>query len=81
MANDDNREEGAALGSHRAAIDAIDRDLLRLLNERAAHAKAIGALKTGAAYRPEREAQGSEAMKLPKCCVTALWLKVPGGPR
>ena len=57
MANDDNREEGAALGSHRAAIDAIDRDLLRLLNERAAHAKAIGALKTGAAYRPEREAQ------------------------
>ena len=57
MAKNDNREEDAALGSHRAAIDAIDRDLLRLLNERAARAKAIGALKSGAAYRPERETQ------------------------
>jgi chorismate mutase/prephenate dehydratase len=46
------------LGRHRAAIDALDREILARLNERAAHAKAIGALKAGsAAYRPEREAQ------------------------
>ena len=43
---------------HRNAIDAIDRQILTLLNERATHARAIGALKgTGAVYRPEREAQ------------------------
>lgn len=42
----------------RAAIDALDRELLRLLNERALHAKHIGMIKAGAAaYRPEREAQ------------------------
>src|SRR5439155_13655457 len=46
------------LNRRRAAIDALDRELLRLLNERAAHAKHIGALKAGAAaYRPEREGQ------------------------
>ncbi len=45
---------------HRDAIDALDRGMLERLNERAAHAKAIGALKAGSggpAYRPEREAQ------------------------
>src|SRR5262249_27340886 len=57
MANDDNRDEEASLARHREAIDAVDRDLLRLLSERAAHAKAIGALTAGAVYRPEREAQ------------------------
>jgi len=57
MANEDKRDEDAALRRHRDAIDALDRNLLRLLNERAAHAKAIGALKSGPAYRPEREAQ------------------------
>jgi len=47
-----------ALAQHRAAIDALDREILERLNARAAHAKAIGALKAGAlAYRPEREAQ------------------------
>jgi len=46
------------LALHRAAIDKIDQELLAALNARAAHAKAIGALKAGgAAYRPEREAQ------------------------
>ena len=35
-----------------------DRQILTLLNQRAAHAKAIGELKgTGVVYRPEREAQ------------------------
>jgi chorismate mutase/prephenate dehydratase len=42
----------------RDTIDALDRELLKLLNERARQAQAIGALKgSGAAYRPEREAQ------------------------
>ena len=45
---------------HREAIDALDREILGRLSERAMHAKAIGALKadTGSpAWRPEREAQ------------------------
>jgi chorismate mutase/prephenate dehydratase len=45
------------LQRHRARIDAIDDEMLRLLNERAQHAQAIGALKNGPIYRPEREAQ------------------------
>jgi chorismate mutase-like protein len=53
----DKRDDDALLERHRAAIDALDRELLRLLSERAAHARSIGALKTGEAYRPEREAQ------------------------
>jgi chorismate mutase / prephenate dehydratase len=52
----DDRE--AALARHRAAIDALDDEVLARLNARAAHAQAIGALKAGgAAYRPEREAR------------------------
>ncbi|MGH8801499.1 MAG: prephenate dehydratase, partial [Casimicrobiaceae bacterium] len=45
---------------HRDAIDVIDREVLARLNERASHARAIGALKAdsgGPAWRPEREAQ------------------------
>lgn len=43
---------------HRQAIDAIDAEILTLLNRRATHAHAIGTLKgTGVVYRPEREAQ------------------------
>jgi chorismate mutase/prephenate dehydratase len=58
MAGSDARE--SALARHREAIDALDREILAKLNERAAHAKAIGAVKAGGggtAYRPEREAQ------------------------
>jgi chorismate mutase/prephenate dehydratase len=52
------------LQSCRDAIDAIDRELLRLLNERARQAQAIGALKgDGDAYRPEREAQVLRALQ------------------
>ena len=50
----------ARLRVHREAIDALDREILLRLNERAMHAKAIGALKAGsggAVYRPDREAQ------------------------
>lgn len=44
--------------NHRAAIDALDDRIAALLNERAAHAAAIGKLKAnGDAYRPEREAE------------------------
>lgn len=52
MSNDD-------IASRRAAIDAIDRELVRLVNERAGHAQAIGHLKGkgGIVYRPEREAE------------------------
>jgi chorismate mutase/prephenate dehydratase len=41
----------------REGIDAIDREVLRLINERAQLARRIGALKQGNVYRPEREAQ------------------------
>src|SRR5205809_2124633 len=57
MADDQDRNDGAELQRRRAAIDALDRELLRLISERARHAQAIGALKNGPAYRPEREAQ------------------------
>jgi chorismate mutase/prephenate dehydratase len=46
------------LDDHRKAIDALDREILERLNERAKHAQAIGRIKGGAlAYRPERETQ------------------------
>jgi chorismate mutase/prephenate dehydratase len=57
MANDNNHHDQGELKGHRAAIDALDRELLRLISERAGHAQAIGVLKVGPAYRPEREAQ------------------------
>jgi chorismate mutase/prephenate dehydratase len=45
------------IGRRRKEIDAIDQRIVALLNERAAHALAIGKLKGDAtAYRPEREA-------------------------
>jgi chorismate mutase/prephenate dehydratase len=51
-------DRDAELARHRAAIDALDREILARLNARAAHAQAIGELKAGGvAYRPEREAQ------------------------
>lgn len=45
------------LSQHRTSIDAIDDEMLQLVNRRAEHAQAIGALKNGSVYRPEREAQ------------------------
>ncbi len=46
------------LKQHRDKIDAIDDEILRLVNERARLARAIGELKeNGVIYRPEREAQ------------------------
>jgi len=46
------------IAKHRAAIDALDAELVRLVNERAGHARQIGQLKgDGPVYRPEREAE------------------------
>jgi chorismate mutase/prephenate dehydratase len=49
--------EPAELERLRQAIDRVDDRLLETLNERARLARAIGTLKVGQAYRPEREAQ------------------------
>ena len=71
------------INRRRDAIDALDRELLRLLNERAAHAKIIGTLKGDtAAYRPEREAQVLRAMRaenpgpLPDGAVTSVFRQI-----
>src|SRR5450755_3527119 len=71
------------INRRRDAIDAIDRELLRLLNERAAHAKVIGSLKGDtAAYRPEREAQVLRAIQadnrgpLPDGAVTSVFRQI-----
>lgn len=47
----------------RDQIDAIDADLLRLLNERAKLAQAVGHIKNGQIYRAEREAQVLQRLK------------------
>ena len=41
----------------RESIDRVDERILEALNERARLARAVGSLKVGQAYRPEREAQ------------------------
>ena len=53
----DERDDSEELKRRRAAIDALDREILRIVSDRARHAQAIGSLKSGPAYRPEREAQ------------------------
>src|SRR3954447_26054037 len=52
-------DNSSALSLHRQAIDALDRELIALLNRRAIEAQAIGHLKGPdvSYYRPEREAQ------------------------
>jgi chorismate mutase/prephenate dehydratase len=47
----------AELDRLRGEIDRLDQSILAALNERAKLARAIGTLKVGQAYRPEREAQ------------------------
>ncbi|MCO5125068.1 MAG: chorismate mutase, partial [Rhizobacter sp.] len=57
---------GPTLQSLRAGIDALDLKLLALLNERAALALAVGALKKAegsVVFRPEREAQVIDGLK------------------
>ena len=46
------------IARRRAAIDALDAEIVRLVNERAGHAREIGRLKgDGPVYRPERESE------------------------
>ncbi len=45
------------LSKLRIEIDALDEEILRNLNARAALARKVGSLKVGQAYRPEREAE------------------------
>ena len=54
MSKPDEKEE---LSKLRDGIDAIDSEVLRLINERAKIAHRIGEIKQGVIYRPEREAQ------------------------
>jgi len=49
--------DSAELERLRQAIDRVDDRILEAINERAKLARAIGTLKVGQAYRPEREAQ------------------------
>ena len=60
------------LARHRAAIDALDREILERLNARAAHAEAIGALKGAAAAWRTAPARGPGAH--------ALTVRRPRGP-
>ncbi|MDO9049942.1 MAG: prephenate dehydratase [Methylotenera sp.] len=53
-----NQQTPNQLKQHRDQIDAIDEQILQLVNARANHARHIGELKDdGVIYRPEREAQ------------------------
>ena len=59
-------EPAAPLQTLRAQIDALDRDLLALLNRRAALAIQVGEIKKregSAVFRPEREAQVIDGLK------------------
>lgn len=51
------------LNKIRVDIDAIDKELLRLVNTRADLAKQIGQIKKGEIYRPDREAQVLERLQ------------------
>jgi chorismate mutase/prephenate dehydratase len=71
------------LASRRAAIDALDREIVRLISERAGHARAIGALKgDGPIYRPEREAQVLERVRaanpgpLPDAALARIYVEI-----
>ena len=54
---DPTKSEQEELGRLREGIDALDDQVLRLINERAKLAHRIGEIKHGNIYRPEREAQ------------------------
>lgn len=75
----------ANLASLRERIDAVDRRLLALLNERAGVAQAVGELKRAEgspAFRPEREAAVIDGLKsanagpLPSDAVAPIWREI-----
>jgi chorismate mutase / prephenate dehydratase len=76
--------------SLRAQIDALDRELLALLNRRAGLALQVGAIKKregSAVFRPEREAQVIGGLKaenrgpLPNECVAPIWREIMSASR
>ena len=78
-------EPASDLASLRERIDAVDRELLALLNGRARIALAIGELKRAEgspAFRPEREAAVIEGLKaanagpLPAAAVAPIWREI-----
>jgi chorismate mutase/prephenate dehydratase len=79
-----------ALASLRAQIDALDRELLTLLNRRAALALQVGEIKKRdgtPVFRPEREAQVIDGLKavnpgpLPNECVAPIWREIMSASR
>ena len=74
----------------RERIDAVDRELLALLNSRAALALQVGSLKKregSVVFRPEREAQVISGLKqrnagpLPNECVAPIWREIMSASR
>jgi chorismate mutase/prephenate dehydratase len=66
MAENHSPATNPALLALRTQIDAVDRELLQLLNRRAALAQEVGAVKKkegSVAFRPEREAQVIDGLK------------------
>jgi len=74
----------------RQQIDAVDRELLALLNRRAGLALAVGEIKKregSPVFRPEREAQVIDGLKavnpgpLPNDCVAPIWREIMSASR
>ncbi len=75
----------ADLSALRTQIDALDRDLLARLNQRAALAQSVGEIKKregSAAFRPDREAAVIEALRqgnagpLPDASIAPIWREI-----
>ncbi len=80
----------APLQTLRTQIDALDRELLALLNRRARLALEVGELKKregSPVFRPEREAQVIDGLKkanpgpLPNDCVAPIWREIMSASR
>lgn len=79
-----------ALLALREKIDALDRELLALLNQRMGLAQQVGELKKAegsVVFRPEREAQVIDGLKqinagpLPNECVAPIWREIMSASR
>ncbi len=92
MADTSAANAGPATGllALRDRIDAVDRELLTLLNRRAGLALEVGALKKregSVVFRPEREAQVISGLKavnggpLPNECVAPIWREIMSASR
>jgi len=81
-------ESDAKLAPHRERIDAIDRELVSLLNERAREVIEIGRIKRARdapIYAPDRESRVLEQIRLynqgplPDACLEAIWREMMSG--